>query len=540
MDLIVPYDVVDLGMEVNHLGGMGTTEFFRGMFIIDTDDHDGQCSWKHQVVAKNASGIEQTITLKRVTQLVWGTGDPSSDVFATENFAQYSIAPNAAFTLQKPVFAPQAGLNRYFWSIPDVVGLSVYTGRPVCTQLGATRSMFWRPLANAVGPGAFNEYIALGPDGGTWIIGPWVGGFGNFYWDASLFKADSLQIVLEAAIASSYGGVLADVQMFDLTANAAVPGSLGTIKSGGSFRYPAGVADRVTFDASKLIDRHLYEFQFRRRSSWGGGYTTEWLTSAFLTRACMFVKAVGVTKCEILYRVAKQTGSEVEAVDSSGRAVIDIPAAAGAKLNYIKTEICSRPDPDFTPAPEEDFWVTDDGTNLSGDGTSAVNVPKSNAHQGPVGALLPIRSADWKDNFVSGHSYCTRTQPTVLGGDANSMWTLVCIGLEAPGAPAPEKILPAYWHGGYFGIETPETMKFFRYGQLLTDNTGFRVMNILIDHIQSTFRNPKRIDFRKIDNAKVSNNIKAKLNQYWIQFPDEDCDANVLELSDSHIKIAER
>jgi hypothetical protein len=108
------------------------------------------------------------------------------------------------------------------------------------------------------------------------------------------------------------------------------------------------------------------------------------------------------------------------------------------------------------------------------------------------------------------------------------------------GYAAPEGAISAYWHGGYFGIDTPRVFKMFRFGRIITDQVGFRVMNLLIDHVRSTFRKPKKIDFRKIDASRIPVNQKAKLNQYWIQFPDEDVDANVLELTDSHIPISER
>jgi hypothetical protein len=103
-----------------------------------------------------------------------------------------------------------------------------------------------------------------------------------------------------------------------------------------------------------------------------------------------------------------------------------------------------------------------------------------------------------------------------------------------------QNTMPAFWRGGYFGIDEPRRMKMFRFGRIVTDQTGFRISNNLVDHIQSTFRNPERIDYRSINNSKIATNRKAKLNQYSIQFPENDADANVLELSDFSIPLTER
>lgn len=100
--------------------------------------------------------------------------------------------------------------------------------------------------------------------------------------------------------------------------------------------------------------------------------------------------------------------------------------------------------------------------------------------------------------------------------------------------------VPAYWRGGYFGIDTPQTAKLMRSAQLLTDQFGFRVKCHLVDHESSTFRNPRVVDFKKVDLAYLSVNEKARLACFEIQWPEEDCDANVLELSNSWFALSER
>jgi len=73
--------------------------------------------------------------------------------------------------------------------------------------------------------------------------------------------------------------------------------------------------------------------------------------------------------------------------------------------------------------------------------------------------------------------------------------------------------------GGYFGIDTPQMLKMMRSGQLLTDQTGFRVQCRAIDYDRSTPRNPEIVPFVKIDTAYVPVNRKARLLSYELQFP---------------------
>lgn len=119
------------------------------------------------------------------------------------------------------------------------------------------------------------------------------------------------------------------------------------------------------------------------------------------------------------------------------------------------------------------------------------------------------------------------------------LWFKWLSGRLIGGFPEP-KPLPAHWRGGFFGIERPGLMKFFRNGQLLTDQTGFRIKVDLVDYERSTFRNPDTVDYQKIDTALVPVNRKGRLASYTIQFPSEDTDSVVMELSNSHFAIAER
>lgn len=430
MDLIIPFDLIDFGLGHVESGVMNGAEYHRSMFIIDTADFDGTCSWKFQVVAKNTTGSDQVITLKRITNLEW---DP--DDLTTVDEEEYTIPSTATeATLINFDFAPTAGDFRYFWSIPDVNGLVVYTGRPVLTQTGATKTVAWRPLVNREGPGTPGDHL-----GSVWgSPSDWEDSAygGTFYWNPSLYDADTVSLILEATVGSTYGGITIGIRLFDVTANQGVAATEFTIDTGGAFRYPQSVCDRLEFAASALIAGHLYTIQFRRDSVWGGGVTTNWLSNALLERAALLVKLNGnIAACEVAYRVAKPNSGPTTSPIGTSRAIVELPA--GQNANYIKNETCSKADFDYAEDPESDFWITDDGLVLSGDASSATNVPNSNAHQNPTESLLPIFSVDWKSNFITGDSYCSRWQASSEGGDADSIWTLIVIGYITSSAPSP-------------------------------------------------------------------------------------------------------
>lgn len=428
MDFIVPYDVLDGAISVSHLGGMGITAFHRSSFILNTADHDGTCTWYQQVIAQNTSGYDQTVQLMRVVSLQW---DP--DNLDVEVVSELVIpAGTTEWTVFLTSWTPTSGSYTYFWQLADAgyVALSIATLRIFVKQIGATKTIVWRPLVNDNEgvPKAANEAIAWNwGTPGTWAL---VGG--TFYWKPSLYTARAMTLVMEATTGSSYGGVTTDVTLWDLTTNERVSGTLLSIVSGGSFRYPLAVAGRKEFNTDLLIADHLYQVAFRRQSSWGGGIMTDFLSQSGMFGARLYMKLQGVTKCEVLYRVSKAgAGGPVQINRGSSRARVEF-LGGNSILKYVKNETCSAADFYWNPLdPTIDYWITDDGHLTAGEGPAATEVAGSNARQLPEGALLPILSSDWKDVFVSGDYYTWRSKPVTTGGDANMQWTLVCMGLEA-------------------------------------------------------------------------------------------------------------
>jgi hypothetical protein len=105
---------------------------------------------------------------------------------------------------------------------------------------------------------------------------------------------------------------------------------------------------------------------------------------------------------------------------------------------------------------------------------------------------------------------------------------------------ATDEIVPAYWFGGYFGQSNPEVVKCFRYGKLITDQIGFRVVLRLIHEENGyTFREPYRTDPQLIDGTHIEADLKGRRLGVDIWFPEQDVSANVLELTMLHIQIAE-
>jgi len=106
--------------------------------------------------------------------------------------------------------------------------------------------------------------------------------------------------------------------------------------------------------------------------------------------------------------------------------------------------------------------------------------------------------------------------------------------------PATNGVLNAYWRGGYFGNDTPYRSKTFRWARLLADNGGFQMQYRLVDDEQRTFQQPQILGPFPVQGARNSINTKAKRCSVEIDFPAQDAEANVLELSVAQLPTADR
>lgn len=416
LDLIIHNDVVDMGLAVNHLGAQGVTDMFGSMFIVDTWDHDGLVARQVEIEAKNLEYTDQYITLKRVVNFGW-----NPDSLSTEAMIAVPVpARTTEWTVIRGEFTPTPGSYRYFWSVPDS-SVFLATGRDITYQNGASRTLLWRPVADANegSTAGFNGYL----DSSWGTPGPWQEVGGTWYWDASAYVANAVSIVLEACCGSTYGGVVTDVCLWDKTTDTIVPDSSFTVLSGGAFRYPASWVERCEFDADNLIDGHLYRMRFRRHNSWGGGVTTDWLSSSLFQRGAFRVRLQGLQQAEVSYRVCKAGGTFVADSRGSSRVRIDLPSGR-SKLLRVRNETCSAAVFNFSSTPEVDYWITDDDARTSGDAGSAIAITDSNAHQGSVADLLPIFSNDFQVDLVPGDYFTYRSIPGVAG-DSASQWTLI-------------------------------------------------------------------------------------------------------------------
>jgi hypothetical protein len=104
---------------------------------------------------------------------------------------------------------------------------------------------------------------------------------------------------------------------------------------------------------------------------------------------------------------------------------------------------------------------------------------------------------------------------------------------------ATANLLPAHWRGGYVGNDGPQVYKLFRWANLVTDQSGFRLQGYSVNDENSTFRDPEILPFVSV-NHKHTINHKTRRLSLEIQFPDEDVAANVLELSILSIPTSER
>lgn len=92
--------------------------------------------------------------------------------------------------------------------------------------------------------------------------------------------------------------------------------------------------------------------------------------------------------------------------------------------------------------------------------------------------------------------------------------------------------LNAFWISGYDGNDTPLHVKMYRFGRLVADQTGFNILITLVNDEDSTFQHPIITkQFNTLITGKFAVNWKARRMSVSIQFPTQDVDASVLQLS---------
>lgn len=448
LDVIVPFDAVDLGLQATGggIGGPGMTvdEFFRSMFILDTANYNGECTFFHQIIARNISPDDYSITLKRLTSYAWNGN--TFDV-TTEDIDAITIpGGTTAWTYFSAPFTPVTGEHRYYWKVPFVGGpysqVALATGRYIVKQLGASNTLIWRPMFDSGEGGLQHAHVGMAwSSPRLWgYYGPedWQSVGGTWYWDPSLYLANLVTIVMECCAMSSWQAAWTDFRLYDLTADAPVTGTDLRIYHGGTANYPPAYVDRLEFNSGLLVAGHLYTSQFRLYGV-NGGILSWILTSCGYARASFGIKLTGMFKCEVVWRLSKACGNVLYESRGSSRAKIELPGG-NTELDYAKNETCSMPDFDFSPSIDQDFWITNDGHVMSGDGSAAVNVSGSNANQQETPlTLTPHFSGDFSENLVSGDMYCSRQIPNEAGSDAIAQWILLCLGYKTRFLPTPDE-----------------------------------------------------------------------------------------------------
>jgi len=133
------HDIIDIGMEPSSgTGGMGVTKFTRASFYFDPSEYGGTCSFSFQIIANNSNGTDSTVTIEETA-----SGTVVGSIVVPANTSDNPLIEGT--------FAPQVGLKSYYPNVP--LGVKVFTGRVAIEQIGASKTVLWRPLMN-------------GPDGG--------------------------------------------------------------------------------------------------------------------------------------------------------------------------------------------------------------------------------------------------------------------------------------------------------------------------------------------------------------------------------------
>lgn len=104
-------------------------------------------------------------------------------------------------------------------------------------------------------------------------------------------------------------------------------------------------------------------------------------------------------------------------------------------------------------------------------------------------------------------------------------------------------ILPGYWQSGPFGNEDSNVIKMFRWVNVVTDQSNFKVQTFMIGE-DNNFRYPTLLPpggpAPLPASGKVPVNTVGRRAMYLIQFPQEDVSANLLELTNQCIPVAQR
>lgn len=101
-------------------------------------------------------------------------------------------------------------------------------------------------------------------------------------------------------------------------------------------------------------------------------------------------------------------------------------------------------------------------------------------------------------------------------------------------------VLPANWRSGYFGNKNPQQVKFMRFSRVSADSDGYSVKRYLVDDDVSTMAQPDIIEVEPLTEAKFETNLETRRMSIELQFPPQDRDAAVQELTNTFIPQAER
>jgi hypothetical protein len=107
-----------------------------------------------------------------------------------------------------------------------------------------------------------------------------------------------------------------------------------------------------------------------------------------------------------------------------------------------------------------------------------------------------------------------------------------------PTSANPDAHMVAFWRGGFYGNENPQTRKMFRYGRMIADAAGFGVKGYIVNDDDIQMPNPEVHDL-EWDGSKFTINLKAKRMSTLIQFPSADADCAIAEMHVSYVPTSE-
>ena len=417
VDLVVPIDFVDCGC-YTATGGFRQARFLKCGFFINTADYDGDVTYYLEYVIGNDSDRDCTWLLTDYT----GVHGPDNGIDWTKEYASITAPANSGTAIYRVAFTPDPGEHSYMpvdytgYSVPVEWASTLYAGRVVVVQIGATKTKIWRPLYNGnIGGQDSHQQVNYVPDAG----GP-SGGDGVFIYDSTKWEADSVSWEMEIVCGGSSGGCDINHALYDITAGQYDAGTYLVVPAGSFWGHNTYATLEKWPIYPTFVEGHMYQHRSSIADQWGVPGPGK------LYRICLYQKLEGLVRCETSWRVSRQAGLYDMQVDGQ-RINPTFYLGGGEYINYAKTEVSTK---GYTGS-GTDYHEIIDGDTLGG--ASHSGRPEITSARATISDVAATDyavgfSADWQEQLRGSYGPDLSYKHVIVSGENDVRWVLVNIG----------------------------------------------------------------------------------------------------------------